>query len=173
MHSWVFKKFDDLSPHELYAILQLRNEVFAIEQNCVYSDLDNKDQPSYHLMGWSKGLSRGVSEGILCDLADLSEQDDKADSYRLAAYARIIPPAVIYPEPSIGRVVTSPAARGNNIGKELMEQSINKVYKLYGKTPIRIGAQLYLLKFYTGLGFHKTSAVYLEDGIEHIEMVKP
>ncbi len=147
MISWTLKKFDDLSPHELYAILQLRNEVFAIEQNCVYPDLDNKDQPSYHLMGWN---------------------NDK-----LIAYARIIPPAVIYPEPSIGRVVTSPAARGNNIGKELMEQSINKVYELYGKTPIRIGAQLYLLKFYTGLGFHKTSAVYLEDGIEHIEMVKP
>ena len=144
--TWILKKFDNLSLHELYAILQLRSEVFVIEQNCVYPDLDNKDQPAYHLMGWN---------------------NDK-----LIAYSRIIPPGVIYTEPSIGRVATSPAARGNNIGRELMEQSMNKLYVLYGETPIRIGAQLYLLKFYNQLGFHKTSDVYLEDGIEHIEMLR-
>jgi ElaA protein len=144
--TWMLKKFNELSVHQLYFILQLRNEVFAIEQNCVYPDLDNKDQPSYHLMGW---------------------QNDK-----LIAYTRIIPPGIVYPEPSIGRVVTSPVARGSGIGKELLQQSISKVYELFGKTPIKIGAQLYLLKFYAGLGFHKTSDIYLEDGIEHIEMVK-
>lgn len=145
--TWLLKKFADLSPHELYAILQLRNEVFAIEQNCVYPDMDNKDQPSYHLMGWN---------------------NDK-----LIAYARIIPPGEAYPEPSIGRVAITPFARGEGIGKQLMEQSIEHIYRIYGTIPVKIGAQLYLKKFYTNFGFLPTSDVYLEDGIEHIEMVKP
>ncbi len=143
---WILKNFDELSPHELYAILQLRNEVFAIEQNCVYPDMDNRDQPSYHLMAW---------------------QNEK-----LVAYTRIIPPGILYPEPSIGRVVTSLSVRRTGIGKELMLQSIEETYKLYGKTPIKIGAQIYLQKFYTNLGFKQTSEIYLEDGIEHIEMLK-
>lgn len=143
---WILKNFDELSPHELYAILQLRNEVFAIEQNCVYPDMDNRDQPSYHLMAW---------------------QNEK-----LVAYTRIIPPGILYPEPSIGRVVTSLSVRRTGIGKELMLQSIKETYKLYGKTPIKIGAQIYLQKFYTNLGFKQTSEIYLEDGIEHIEMLK-
>jgi ElaA protein len=151
MINWLLKKFDNLSPHELYAILQLRNEVFAIEQNCVYPDLDNKDQASYHLMGW---------------------KNDKTGTYRLIAYTRIIPPGEIYPEPSIGRVVTSPSVRGEGIGRQLMQMSIDHVYKLFGNTPVKIGAQLYLKKFYTGFGFHTSGNVYLEDGIEHIEMVK-
>jgi ElaA protein len=149
--TWEFKKFDDLSLHELYAVLQLRNEVFVIEQNCVYPDLDNKDQPAYHLMGWN---------------------NDKADSYRLIAYTRILPPGVTHTEPSIGRVVTSPIARGEGIGKQLMEESVKHIYNLYGATPVKIGAQLYLKKFYTSLGFLPSGDAYLEDGIEHIEMVK-
>jgi ElaA protein len=144
--NWVLKKFDELSTHELYAILQLRNEVFAVEQNCVYPDMDDKDQAAYHFMGWN---------------------NDK-----LIAYTRIIPPAVVYPEPSIGRVVTSPVARGEGIGKQLMEKSIEHIYNLFGTTPVKIGAQLYLKKFYTGFGFLPTSNIYLEDGIEHIEMVR-
>jgi ElaA protein len=159
MINWLLKKFDDLSPNELYAILQLRNEVFAIEQNCVYPDLDNKDQPAYHLMGWSKGL--------------LSENNDKADSYRLVAYTRIMPPGIAYPEPSIGRVVTSPFVRGKGIGRQLMEKSIEHIYKIYGTTPVKISSQLYLKRFYAELGFFPTGDVYLEDGIEHIKMVKP
>lgn len=143
---WVLKKFDDLSPQDLYSILQLRNEVFAIEQNCVYPDMDNKDQPSHHLMAWK--------------------------NEKLIAYTRIIPPGIVYAEPSIGRVVTSPLVRGTGIGKELMKKSIEETYKLYGKTPIKIGAQLYLQKFYTDLGFRQTSDVYFEDGIKHIEMLK-
>ncbi|MBI5856070.1 MAG: GNAT family N-acetyltransferase [Sphingobacteriales bacterium] len=154
MISWVLKKFGELSVHELYAILQLRNEVFAIEQNCVYPDMDNRDQPSHHLMGWPEGL--------------LKEQNKK-----LIAYSRIIPPGIVYPEPSIGRVVTSASVRRTGIGKELMEKSILETYKLYGKTPVKIGAQLYLQKFYSSLGFIQTSDIYLEDGIEHIEMLKP
>lgn len=146
MISWTLKKFDELTIHELYAILQLRNEVFAIEQNCVYPDMDNKDQPSYHLMGM---------------------QNEK-----LIAYARIIPPGIVYNEPSIGRVVTSPVVRGTGMGKELMKRSIRHIEELYGETPIRISAQVYLQKFYTELGFQTTGDVYIEDNLEHIEMVK-
>jgi len=145
--NWILKKFSELTPHELYTILQLRNEVFVVEQNCVYQDADDKDQQALHFMGWNDN--------------------------RLAAYTRIIPPGVVYPEPSVGRVVTSPAERGTGIGKVLMEETIQQIYNLYGNTPIRIGAQFYLQKFYTSLGFQQTSEIYLEDGIEHIEMIRP
>ncbi len=145
--NWLLKKFGELAPQELYAIHQLRNEVFVVEQNCAYQDADNKDQPSWHFMGW---------------------ENDK-----LIAYTRILPPGVAYAEePSIGRVVISPAARGNGIGRELMEKSIGEVIKLFGNMPIKIGAQLYLLSFYSSLGFQQTSDIYLEDNIEHVEMVK-
>lgn len=144
---WILKKFEELTPHELYTIMQLRNEVFVVEQNCVYRDADNKDRYSFHLMGW---------------------KEDK-----LIAYTRLIPAGTAYAEPSIGRVVTSPSARGTGAGRELMEYSIDTIYKLFGKQPIRIGAQLYLKKFYSSIGFEPTGDIYLEDGIEHIEMVKP
>ena len=129
---------------ELYLILQLRNEVFVVEQNCVFQDADGKDPYCRHLMGF---------------LGD-----------SLAAYTRIVPPGVSYPEASIGRVVTSPKERKNGFGKSLMEKSIEMVYLYHGKVPIRIGAQYYLKKFYEFLGFQQTSGIYLEDGIEHIEM---
>jgi len=144
--NWIIKKFADLTPHELYAIIQLRNEVFVVEQNCVYQDADNKDQQSWHVMGWHDNL--------------------------LAAYTRILPPGIMYNLPSIGRVVTSPAIRKKGIGKQLMEKSIETVENLFGNTSIQIGAQLYLEKFYEALGFRKSGEMYLEDGIEHIEMIK-
>ena len=142
--NWVLKSFDSLTPHELYAILRLRTEVFVIEQACLFQDMDNKDQYSYHLMGW--------------------ENDT------LVAYTRLVPPGVSYQEASIGRVVTLPVARGSGMGKLLMEKSIEQIIHLYGKNPIKIGAQLYLKNFYESLGFIKTSDIYLEDGIEHIKM---
>lgn len=145
--NWVLKKFEDLTPHELYAILQLRNEVFVVEQNCAYQDADNKDLHSFHLMGW---------------------KDNK-----LVAYTRLLPPGLSYPEPSIGRVVTSPSVRKEGYGRELMKTSIDKVYNLFGHQPVRIGAQLYLKNFYASLGFQQMSGIYLEDGIEHIEMILP
>ena len=144
--NWILKKFEDLTPHELYAIIQLRNEVFVVEQNCAYQDADNKDQESWHLMGWQGDL--------------------------LAAYTRILPPGIVYNQPSIGRVVTAPAVRKTGIGKELMKKSIESVEKLFGKTSIQIGAQFYLKDFYESLGFRQSSEMYLEDGIEHIEMIK-
>ncbi|MBP6590550.1 MAG: GNAT family N-acetyltransferase [Chitinophagaceae bacterium] len=149
---WILKKFEALSPHDLYAILQLRNIVFAVEQNCVYPDLDNRDQASYHLMCWSFPAS-------------------KEEQPVLLAYTRLLPPGLAYEEPSIGRVVTSPFARKTGLGRELMKRSIEHIRTLYGKQPVRIGAQLYLLQFYQSLGFLQTSEIYLEDGIEHVEML--
>jgi ElaA protein len=147
MIQWSLKKFTELSPDELYRLLRLRSEVFVVEQSCVFLDMDNKDQACHHLLGWEDG--------------------------HLAAYTRIVPPGISYEQPSIGRVVTAPFARRTGLGKELMTESIAVAEKLYGKLPIRIGAQLYLKKFYNALGFEQSSEVYDEDGIDHIEMIRP
>jgi ElaA protein len=144
--NWTLKKFSDLTPDELYTILRLRSEVFVVEQTCVFQDMDNKDQGSYHLMGWKDGL--------------------------LVAYTRLVPPGIAYVMSSIGRVVTSPVARGMGIGKILMEKSIEETHRLFGEGPIKIGAQVYLKKFYSSLGFVQSGEIYLEDGIEHIEMIR-
>ena len=151
MITWTVKKFDDLAPHELYSILRLRSEVFVVEQNCVFQDMDNKDQLCYHLMGW---------------------QNAPDQSMELITYTRLVPPGVSYDFPSIGRVVTSPAARGSGMGKLLMEKSIEELENLFGKRPIKIGAQLYLKAFYESLGFKQSSDIYDEDGIDHIEMIR-
>ena len=146
MIGWRLKKFDELTPQELYSILQLRNEVFVVEQNCVFQDADNKDQFSYHLMGW--------------------------EGEKLIAYSRIIPPGMVYEFPSIGRVVTSPLSRRNGSGKILMNESIKAIQKLFGEAAIELGAQLYLKKFYESFGFIQSGEIYLEDGIQHIEMIR-
>jgi len=143
--NWILKEFAELSTTELYAILQLRNEVFVVEQNCPYQDADNKDRQSFHCMGW--------------------------DGDVLAAYTRIIPAGISYTEASIGRVVTSPGYRGLGAGKQLMELSISKTFDLFKTATIKIGAQVYLKKFYEGLGFVQCSEEYLEDNIPHIEML--
>ncbi|MDB5193311.1 MAG: family N-acetyltransferase [Segetibacter sp.] len=143
---WKCKAFDALSPHELYAIIRLRNEVFVVEQNCVFQDADDKDQRCFHLMGYIDGT--------------------------LAAYSRLVPAGVTYNYMSIGRVITSPSVRKSGVGKALMEQSINQCYNLFNKQTIKIGAQLYLKHFYESFGFAQTSDVYDEDGIPHIEMLK-
>ncbi|NBR37201.1 MAG: GNAT family N-acetyltransferase [Chitinophagales bacterium] len=141
---WVLKKFQELTPDELYALLRLRAEVFVVEQTCAFQDLDNKDQPSYHLLGYL--------------------QDE------LVAYTRLVPPGISYTAASIGRVVTSPAHRKKGFGKLLMQESIKICDQLFGKITIMIGAQCYLIEFYSSLGFVPSGEVYLEDGIEHIEM---
>lgn len=142
---WTVKPFNELTSHELYAILRLRSEVFVVEQNCVFLDMDNKDQHCLHLMGW---------------------QNDQ-----LMAYTRLVPAGISYEEISIGRVVSSPLARGTGIGRELMNRSIEEVILRWGSYDIKIGAQLYLKKFYESIGFIQTSDIYLEDNIEHIEMI--
>lgn len=143
--SWSCQSFGALAPAELYAILQLRNEVFVVEQNCVFQDADNKDQESYHLCAWQDG--------------------------KLVAYTRLLPPGLAYEEMSIGRVLTSLTVRRSGMGRLLMQRSIDQCYALFGRGPIRIGAQLYLKQFYASFGFIPTGGIYPEDGIEHIQML--
>lgn len=143
---WSLKKFAELTPFELYALLQLRSEVFVVEQNCVFLDMDDKDQGSFHLCGYHQN--------------------------KLVAYTRILPAGYAYEEASIGRVVTAPVVRRQGAGRLLMAESIDTVYRLFGTVPIKIGAQLYLKNFYQSFGFEQISDVYLEDGIEHIYMLK-
>ena len=144
---WRFQTFDELTTTELYGILRLRSEVFVLEQRCCFLDMDNKDQLSYHLSGYHDG--------------------------NLMAFARIVPPGLSYEYPAIGRIVVSPNGRGAGYGIELLQVSILKLEELYGNVPIRIGAQLYLKRFYESFGFRQSGDIYLEDGIEHIEMTRP
>ena len=144
--TWVLKKFDDLTPKELYNILQLRNEVFIVEQNCPYQDLDNKDLYAFHLMG-------------------MKEE-------KLLAYARLLAPGISYSESSIGRVVSSPSLRKTGMGKKLMTESIKEIRNLFQTDTIRIGAQLYLQNFYESFGFVRDGGIYLEDNIPHILMLR-
>ncbi|WP_414618084.1 GNAT family N-acetyltransferase [Dyadobacter sp. 32] len=141
------KKFLDLTHEELYQLLRLRSEVFVVEQKSIFLDIDNKDQACLHLLGSVDG--------------------------RLMAYSRIVPTGLSYEFPSIGRIVVSGEGRRFGMGKNLLVNSISAVEGLYGQTPIRIGAQVYLEKFYGLFGFTRTSDHYWEDGIEHIEMTRP
>ena len=143
--NWKYNSFNELDVIELYAILQLRNEVFVVAQNCVYQDADNKDALSYHLSGW--------------------------DGNTLVAYCRILPPSISYTEASIGRVVASPAYRNTGCGLELMKEAIIRTLAQFDCNAIKISAQLYLKKFYEQLGFIQVSETYLEDNIPHIEML--
>ncbi|MEO6723505.1 MAG: GNAT family N-acetyltransferase [Ferruginibacter sp.] len=142
--TWTYKSFHELAPAELYSIMELRNEVFVVEQNCVYQDADNKDQESFHFMAW--------------------------DNKNLAAYCRILPPGLAFSAASIGRVVSAPAYRKSGCGRKLMEQAIEKTLNEFDCKIIMIGAQLYLKKFYESLGFVQFSETYLEDNIPHIKM---
>lgn len=143
---WSLKKFNELTALEVYEILKLRSEVFVVEQNCVFLDMDDKDQFSYHLQGRING--------------------------ELAAVVRILPPGLSYKEPSIGRVVSSPKFRRQGVGIELMQTAIQKTIALHGNVAIKIGAQLYLKKFYESFGFQQCSDTYMEDDIPHIKMIR-
>jgi ElaA protein len=140
------KAFQYLNAGELYELLRLRSEVFVVEQNCVFLDLDGKDQQCFHLLLFA---------------------DDT-----LAAYSRLVPAGLSYSEISIGRVVTSPVFRGSGLGRKVMELAIQSCQELFGPGDIRIGAQTYALPFYTSLDFTPDGEPYDEDGIEHIEMVR-
>ena len=138
--------FHLLTPYELYDIMSLRQEVFVVEQNCPYLDADGKDPGSWHLMG------RNMSDKLIC-------------------YTRLLPNGLAYEGyVSIGRVVSSPMARGTGAGKVLMQRSIEMCRHLFGDQPVKIGAQSYLVKFYESFGFRSTGEEYLEDGIPHTKM---
>ncbi|NUY80088.1 GNAT family N-acetyltransferase [Flavobacterium sp. MAH-1] len=138
------KRFDALSVPELYQILQLRSEVFVVEQNCVYQDIDGKDSKALHLFGEADG--------------------------KIVAYARLFDKGDYFDETSIGRVVVSPNSRDKKYGHDLMREAINAISENFGTTEITISAQLYLKKFYESHGFAAVGETYLEDDIPHIKM---
>lgn len=150
---WLCLPFDRLTTHQLYAALQLRAEVFVVEQRCAFQDLDGADAACHHLLGL--GLGAGL------------------DAPPLLAYARLVPAGLKYPEASIGRVLTSAAARGRALGHQLVAHACQQLHTLWGPQPIRIGAQAHLQAFYGQHGFVSASPPYLEDGIPHMEMLRP
>jgi ElaA protein len=141
----VIKTFNDLSPQDIYNILQLRSEVFVVEQNCVYQDIDDKDQYALHLLL-------------------------KKDDY-LIGYSRIFKAGDYFKEASIGRVLVKKEDRNNRHGSLLMELSIKAIKDHFKENTVKISAQTYLKKFYNELGFDPVGEEYLEDGIPHIAML--
>ncbi|WGK65833.1 GNAT family N-acetyltransferase [Croceiramulus getboli] len=138
--------FDALTTDQLYALLALRSEVFVVEQNCVYQDIDYKDQQALHVLAYKEG--------------------------DLIGYTRVFPPQTYFKEASIGRVIIKKSARGRNLGHQLMQESIQLIENQYKTTQIKISAQTYLLEFYNRLGFQQRGEEYLEDGIPHVAMFK-
>ena len=149
---WQLAPFDALSARELYEAMRLRAEVFVVEQQCVFSDPDGHDPRALHLLGWRDGAPD--------------------ESPALLAYARIFAPGALYAEASIGRVVTSPAARGAGLGRALMAEALARTASLFPGVPVRLAAQQRLEKFYTELGFRTVSTSFLEDGIVHVYMIR-
>ncbi len=146
---WRWKRFDALSPRELQYVLRARQEVFGLEQNCIYLDIDGCDEDAFHLAAWSE--ERAVP----------------------LAYARWLDPGVKYAEPSIGRVITTGAARGTGLGRELMRRVLEAGPLAHRGHGVRISAQSRLERFYAGFGFAVVGERYIEDGIPHTEMLRP
>ncbi|MGL5256716.1 MAG: GNAT family N-acetyltransferase [Proteocatella sp.] len=142
---WIVKKFDELNAKDIYNILALRNEVFVVEQDCIYQDCDYKDLNSYHLF---------------------LEQNN-----RIIAYLRILEKGISYDEISIGRVAVKKDFRGNGLSREMMLKAIAFIENDLKETTIKIQAQSYLINFYSSLGFKPISDEYLEDKIPHIDML--
>lgn len=138
--------FEELSLQELYKVLQLRSEVFVVEQDCVYQDIDGKDQKALHVLGL------------------------KADE--LVAYTRIFPPGFYFEEAAIGRVVIKQTYRKNSYGHDILRASIKAIEERFHTGRIKLSAQTYLTRFYESHGFQQVGKGYLEDGIPHIAMIK-
>ena len=143
---WKIKPFSKLSTEELYQILKIRQEVFIVEQTCYYLDADGYDQQAVHIWAEKEG--------------------------EILAYSRVFEPGIKYKEATIGRVLTNPNYRKNNLGKILIRFSIDTIEARFRTRSIRISAQDYLLSFYSEFGFEDTGKKYLEDDIPHTEMVR-
>ena len=142
---WRLKKFSELTNEEVYKILQLRNEIFILEQSCPYLDCDGKDEESYHLFA--------------------------SDNENIIAYLRIIKKGIICDDTAIGRVCVDKKYRKNNLGREMLLRAISFIENELKEKKIKIQAQSYLYDFYKSLGFNEISDTYLEDGISHIDMI--
>jgi len=148
--AWQWKRFAELEPAELYAMLAARAAVFVVEQACAFQDADGLDAFASHLLGWV-------------------EQDHNPT---LAAYLRLIDPGRKYAEPSIGRVLTTLPFRGTDLGRAAVREGLARTAALYPGRAVRIGAQQRLERFYAEFGFRTVSAPYEEDGIAHVEMLR-
>jgi len=146
---WRLVPFESLRVHELQYIYMARQAVFSVEQNCAFMDADGLDERAYHLAAWSPLQREPV------------------------AYARLLEPGAKYAEPSIGRVITTAAARGRGLGRETMVRALAHVAEIWPGSAVRISAQSRLESFYGALGFVIAGPRYLEDGIDHTEMVRP
>jgi len=145
--TFLFQPFEALSAQALYQILDLRNKVFVVEQQCIYLDTDYKDHDALHMSGWS------IQGDLLC-------------------YCRILAPGISFEKSSsLGRIITAPETRGTGLGKKMVDEAIRKTLELYPAIPIQIEAQSYLLRFYQNFGFNPIGKEYLLDGIPHHEMV--
>ena len=151
MITWRLARFDELSPREVHDIFRARIEVFVVEQKCAFQDLDGIDPECWHLLGFSPSVVGGGE---------------------LVAYCRLVPPGKKFAEPSIGRVLTTGAARRVGAGRELMRLAVDHATRLWPGEALRIGAQRYLEHFYGEFGFVTASAPYDEDGITHVEMLR-
>ena len=149
---WQWSTYRQLALDDLYALMQLRQLVFIVEQNCPYLDADGYDARARHLLGW------------------VALRNNQPPS--LGAYVRIFEPGIKYAEASIGRVITHPDLRRTGLGKVLMSEAVRRTLELSPHSDIRIGAQMYLEKFYEQFGFRRVSPPYDEDGILHIEMLR-
>lgn len=143
---WKIKTFDEFTVPELYQVLKARVDVFVVEQNCPYPDLDDYDQKAVHIWAEENG--------------------------EVLAYCRLFDKGIKYHETSIGRVLTTENARGKSLGKLLIQYAVETIENRFHTPEIRISAQDYLLKFYAGFGFEDTGKKYLEDDIPHTEMVR-
>lgn len=144
---WRWLGWPALSPERLYELLRLRSQVFVVEQQCVFQDMDGLDAASVHLCGFNA-------------------------AEECVAYARVLPPGVRYAEASIGRVVVPESLRGLGLGRRLMREALDGTMQRFPDRPIRIGAQQRLERFYRDFGFFTTGEPYLEDGIWHVEMLR-
>jgi ElaA protein len=156
---WRCAPFGQLTPRELHDLLQARSAAFVVEQSCVFLDIDGADPQCWHLVGYQPSGP------------DPRRSDEPAD--RLVATARLVPPGTKFAEPSIGRVVTTSVVRGTGVGRLLMKEALAQAERLWPRQAIRIGAQKHLEPFYASLGFVTASEPYDEDGILHIEMLRP
>lgn len=143
---WNCLPFSAISSIDLYDIIALRIQVFVVEQNCPYPELDHKDKKALLVFA----------------------RDNQGE---MAATARILAPGVSYSEVSIGRVCTAASHRREGVGKELMQLVMREIVNHYGNVPVRISAQEYLLAFYASFGFVPVGETYLEDDIPHVEML--
>jgi len=164
-----WRAFDELSPAELHALLQLRSRVFVVEQQCVFLEVDGRDPDAFHLLGYTTRRLNGDASAHDPGAGPSARALAAGDTH-LAACARVFAPGVRHAEASIGRVVTHPAVRGEGTGRALMRAAIAEVESRWPGIAIRLEAQRYLERFYESFGFAVAGAPYLEDDIPHIPM---